>query len=284
MARARARPSASARTVVGAALQASFEHVEAELARYRHEPKQAGSHDLRVGMRRFLAAAELARLLEPEALPGKLASRVRHLLGALSPLRDTELQREALDKHELAPEARQAVTGWLKKHEQKLTKKVQRRIARFPVERTRQGVADAVAALKREDGDSSRSAELAVIGRVAERYRTFDRRRRASHAHDLHELHRTRVAFKKFRYAVELAAPLLPRVSKQQRAALKAFQDELGALQDSVVVLSLVSRRKATQPLAAELRAEQEKLVARVRALLAAQTQSPIPAFSEYLP
>lgn len=282
--RAHARTTVAARAVVGSALQAGWERIETELERYRHDPEHAGAHDLRVGMRRFLAAAEFAQLLEPEALPGKLPSRVKQLFRALSPLRDIEIQREALDEHPLAPEARQAVTLWLKKHEQKLVKKVQRRIARFPVERTRKGVEEAVMALSRDDGDSSRSAELAVVGRVAERYRTFDRRRRASHDHELHELHRTRVAFKKFRYAVELAAPLLRPVSKQRKEALKAFQDELGALQDSVVILSLFSRRKATHPLAAELRAEQEKLAAHVRALLEAQIRSSVPAFSEYLP
>ncbi|HWP04612.1 MAG TPA: CHAD domain-containing protein [Polyangiaceae bacterium] len=282
--RAQSRTTVAARAVVGSALQTSWERVETELERYRHDPEQAGAHHLRVGMRRFLAAAEFAQLLEPEALQGKLPSRVKHLLGALSPLRDIEIQREALDKHALAPEARQAVTLWLNKHEQKLAKKLQRKMARFPVERTRQGVADAVAALMRADGDSSRSAELALLGRVAERYRSFDRRRRASHDHELHELHRTRVAFKKFRYAVELAAPLLRPVSKQRKEVLKAFQDELGALQDSVVILALFSRRKATHPLAAELRAAQATLATHVRALLDAQTQSRVPAFSEYLP
>jgi CHAD domain-containing protein len=270
--------------VVGAALASSWERVEAELERYRGAPAQAGSHDLRVGMRRFLAAAEFAQLLEPEALPDKLPSRVKRLMTALSPLRDIEIQREALEKRDLVPEARQKLALWLRQHEQKLAKKVQRRLVRFPVERTRQGVAEAVAALGRPDGDSSRSAELALLGRVAERYRTFDRRRRASHDHDLHELHRTRVAFKKFRYAVELAAPLLRSLSKPRKEALKAFQDELGALQDSVVVLALFSRRKAVQPLADELRSEQDKLALHVRALLDAQIRAAVPAFSDYLP
>jgi CHAD domain-containing protein len=281
---ARARIDVVPRAVVGAALASSWERVETELERYRHASKQAGTHALRVGMRRFLAAAEFAELLEPEAMPDKPRARVKRLLSALSPLRDIEIQREALEKHELPPETRQRLAAFLRHHEQKLAKKMQKRIARFPVERTRRGVGDALAALRREESDSSRSAELALLGRVAERYRTFDRRRRASHDHDLHELHRTRVAFKKYRYAVELAAPFLRPTSKPRKEALKACQDELGALQDSVVILSLFSRRKATHPLADALRAEQQNLALHVRALLAAQTQTAPPTFSEYLP
>lgn len=286
MARAstRARTKVAPQAVVGSALQASWERVEAELERYRHDPEQAGSHALRVGIRRFLAAAELVHVLEPEALPDKLPSRVKRLLGALSPLRDVEIQRGALEKHVLAPQVRQALTRWLRRHEQKLAKKVAQRIARFPVERTRQGVGDAVSSLQREEGDSSRSAELTLLGRVAERYRAFDRRRRTCHDHDLHELHRTRVAFKKYRYAIELTAPLLRPLGKPRKEALKTFQDELGALQDSVVILALFSRRKATQALASELRTEQDKLAADIRALLDAQLSSPVPTFSDYLP
>jgi len=285
MARAatRARTKVAPQALVGAALQTSWERVEAELERYRHDPEQAGSHDLRVGMRRFLAAAELVCVLEPEALLEKLPSRVKRLLSALSPLRDIEIQREALEKHALTPPEHQALTRWLRAREQKLAKKVQRRIARFPVERTRQGVLEAVLALGRDDHDS-RSAELTLLGRVAERYRAFERRRRAAHEHDLHELHRTRVAFKKYRYALELTAPLLRPLAKPHKEALKTFQDELGALQDSVIILALFSHRKSTQPLAAELRTEQAKLTAHVRALLEAQRSAPVPTFSDYLP
>lgn len=270
--------------MVAAALEASWQRVETELERYRLEPEYAGSHDLRVGIRRFLVAAEFARVLDPEALPEKLSSRVKRLFSALSPLRDLEIQHEALAKHELAPAARQLLTGWLRGRERKLAKKIQKLLLRFPVERTRQGVAGAVTALEQAGLDSSRGAELALVGRVAERYLTFDRRRRASHGHDLHELHRTRIAFKKYRYAVELAAPLLRPLSKKRKEALKAFQDELGALQDSVVILALFARRKATQALATDLRAQQETLATHIRTLLDAQIQTDIPAFSEYLP
>ena len=286
MARAstRAPQKPAAATVIAAALAASWERVENELERYREDPEQAGSHDLRVGLRRLLAALELARTLEPEALPEKLSDRVKRLLGALSPLRDIEIQREAVEERALEPATRHNLLGWLRRHEKKLGKKIRRRVGRFPVAEVRSGMLEAALALEQRAHEPTSSAELVVVGAVAARYAAFDRRRRGALEHDLEELHRTRIAFKKYRYAVELAGPLLRPPSKPRKDALKFFQDELGALQDSVVVLELLSRREATRGLADELRVEQEKLAAHVRELLAAQLAAKLPEFSEYLP
>jgi CHAD domain-containing protein len=286
MARAttRTHPKVPAPSVIAAALGASWEHVETELERYRRDPEQAGSHDLRVGLRRLHAAIELAVALEPEALPDKLTGRLKRLLGALSPLRDIEIQREAVEKHALEPETRQTLLGWLRRREKKLGKKIQRRVARFPLPETRLGMAAAAAVLEARARDPTPSAQLVVLGAVAERYAAFDRRRRASNDHDLEGLHRTRIAFKKYRYAVELAGPLLRPPARARKGALKRFQDELGALQDSVVVLELFARRQATQGLADEVRVEQGNRAAHVRSLLAAQVAGAVPEFSEYLP
>jgi triphosphatase len=286
MARAtpRAHPKPSAASVIGAAVRASWEHVEAELERYRRQRKEAGSHDLRVGLRRLLAALDLARALAPEALPDELTGRVKRLLRALSPLRDIEIQREAVEKRALDPETRQSLLHWLGRREKKLGKKIRHRVARFPVPKTRLGMAALAAALEERALDPTSSAYLVIVGSVAERYAAFDRRRRAASEHDLEGLHRTRIAFKKYRYALELAAPLLRPPSKARKGALKRFQDELGALQDSVVVLELFERRPATHRLAEELCAEQEQLASQVRTLLAAQVAAAVPEFSEYLP
>jgi CHAD domain-containing protein len=147
----------------------------------------------------------------------------------------------------------------------------------------RLGMLGAVAALEQRALDPTRSAELVILGTVASAYATFDRRRRAARDADLDELHRLRIAFKKFRYAVELGAPLLRVPPKPEKDTMKRFQDELGALQDSVVVLELFDRRATTRKHASELRVEQARLAAHVRELLLAQTASPTPEFSDYL-
>ena len=272
-----------AAVVIAAALAASWDRVEGELERYRREPKDAGTHDLRVGLRRLLAATELARALEPEGLPEKLVSRAKHLLSALSPLRDIEIQREAVDQSGLDEPARQTLLAWLEKRERKLGKKIHRRITRFPTEEMRLGMLSAVALLEQRAHDPSRSAELVILGKVGEAYAAFDRRRRAAQEADLEVLHRVRIAFKKFRYAVELGGPLLRTPPQQQKDALKRFQDELGALQDSVVVLELFDRRAVTREVAGALRIEQGRLATQVRELLAAQIAGATPEFSEYL-
>ncbi len=269
--------------VVASALGSSFKHVEEELARFSGGGEDAGTHALRVGIRRFLAALELATALDEGLVPPKLERGLRRLLSALSPLRDFEIQRKALAEHELEPAVRATLDRRLRRKERDARRALRRRIAQLPHERARLSVARACATLEAMPPRAP-GAKLVVLGVVARRYVAFDRRRRMASEADLHDLHRVRVAFKKYRYAVELGAPLLRTVSGPAKKAMKAFQDQLGALQDSSVVLELFERTPHSRPLARELRLEQETLAARVRELLEAQAEARIPEFSQPLP
>jgi CHAD domain-containing protein len=55
---------------------------------------------------------------------------------------------------------------------------------------------------------------------------------------DSSSIHRMRVAFKKFRYMVELLAPQRGRITSKQLKAMNAFQGSMGDIQDAEVLLS----------------------------------------------
>lgn len=269
--------------VVRAGLKGSFDHFAAELRSAHQQGDRAEAHALRVGIRRLLAALELTLALDDELVPERLPRDLKRVLDALSPLRDVEIQRQALEAQELPDGTRRELTKRLVRREHKVRRTLEKRVADFPLRRAEQAVTKACAVLEANEGDRTPSARLAVIGAIARRYWAFDRRRRAAANAGMKELHRVRVAFKKYRYSVELGAPLLKPVAAPAREAMKLFQDQLGALQDSVVVLELLDRGRTTRDLVEELKGQQRDLAATVRATLAAHSEARVPEFSQPL-
>jgi CHAD domain-containing protein len=266
--------------VVASALRSSFDRVEKQLARFRRRPKVADSHGLRVALRRLLAAIELAHALHEDALPHKAERSFEQLLRGLSPLRDVEIVRAALDEHAVSGGVRKRLVARLERAEKKARRRLTELLRDVPYERARAAVHHACEALEAMPDDRTANVELAVRGAIARRYWEFERRRHGAAAADLHGLHRVRIAFKKYRYAVELGAPLLKPVSEEASDAMKAFQDRLGDLQDSVVVIGFLTRAHATKELVRELEADQDVMAAEIRELLETQANAVVPEFS----
>jgi CHAD domain-containing protein len=61
-------------------------------------------------------------------------------------------------------------------------------------------------------------------------------------ADDTETIHRTRVAFKRFRYMVEALSPLLPSMSDQHRQAMRGYQSMMGDIQDIEVLLATLEK------------------------------------------
>ena len=71
-----------------------------------------------------------------------------------------------------------------------------------------------------------------------ERYKVFETQGHRARADLPESFHRTRIEFKKFRYTWEALAPLVP-IPKSIETGLKAVQNILGEIQDSVVSITL---------------------------------------------
>ncbi len=273
----------AAPSVVASALRSSFKRVDKELTRFRREPEEATTHDLRVAIRRLASALELARELDASPEAQAVERPVKRLQQALSPLRDLEILRAALAKHGVDSDMTGALEKRLRRRERELQRVLERRIERFPVERASAAVSLSVSALEAGAEDRSASATLVVLGVLARRYWTFARRRHAFRNGSLADIHRVRVAFKKYRYALEIGAPLLRPLGKQAQSSLKQFQDLLGSLQDSAVIVDFFASARRTRSLVPKLELEQQKLLALVHEILTAHDAARVPEFSQFL-
>ena len=114
---------------------------------------------------------------------------------------------------------------------------------------------------------SARQAPVAEIGRFldAQQRRARARLRRARQGGlDTDRWHRARKQVKRTRYTAELAEPVLGAPARRLAHDAKAIQDELGTIQDTVVLLDLIDSgtvaAAAAGPVGA-LRAQQERVL-----------------------
>jgi CHAD domain-containing protein len=202
--------------------------------RCRKRNTEQAVHHLRVQLRRLLALFDLLACLLPETDLKQARKKVKKRLDDFDDLRDTHVQLiftagMLRDFPELKP-----VHKKLQKQEERLLQPAARR-ARHCALRwlhdTKRRIKRHIKALF-----ATRSVRVRPSQRILQAVQTaFDRAgalRAQITSEDLTTIHRTRIAFKRFRYMIELLQPLLPSVSAQQLVAMDAYQTMMGNIQD----------------------------------------------------
>jgi CHAD domain-containing protein len=278
----------NAARVVASAVRLHWRRSQSELAKFGAHGNGAHAHALRVSLRRLLSALELAAAFDTPA-PSKLLRRLERTLRSLSPLRDLEVEKKTLQAmSEHAPELTE-IAAELEHERAVLARSLSKKLRAFKTAETELGLERTAERLERE-ALTPQAAKLIALARVARAYAKFDQRRRAVSGGDPHALHRARIAFKQYRYVVEAAMPLLPARAARDLMLMKQLQDELGAIQDTSVLLETLRRlrpfrrRGGTErgrSLLAALERDQKLRVQSMAGVLAAQAGANPPAFSE---
>jgi CHAD domain-containing protein len=272
--------------IVANSVRTHWQSARTALDKFAKEADGSGLHDLRVGLRRLVAALELASALDAEP-PRPVVRDLRRLLGSLSPLRDLQVQEKTLERLAASEPALSKTLGKLARERKRAAHALAKGASRFPTERCERALARCGEQLTK-DATTPSVTRVIALAAVARAYKKFDQRRRCIDGTDHDALHRVRVAFKRYRYAVEIASPLLPEHAQGVIASMKRFQDELGAIQDASVLIETLSQLKApkvsrdagTPPLEL-LERERAEHVARTLESLRAQLAATPPAFSE---
>lgn len=230
-------------------VEGRWHRVAAELERNRLRCTEPGVHDLRVAVRRLLAVMDLAAAV----LPGEAGTRARRVLRrtlkSFSPLRDCHVRILALRGLVRRFTVARPLLRESRTLEKELLKNAGRLIARFDasaLEREVSAIAVALASL--EDTPERVSAASAVLaGVAAKKYlRVAARGRRVSPA-DTRTIHRLRVAFKEFRYTIEVLLPVVGGGGKARLKSMREFQDSMGEIQDVEVLIAAVGKFAVTK-------------------------------------
>jgi CHAD domain-containing protein len=234
--------------------------LHAQWRRYRKRLKQCQDrfseeavHDSRVETRRLLATVELLTAFLPEGDIKKARRALKHHLDTFDQLRDTQVQLVYVGQMTRAFPAARGFHNWLQRREARFTRESRKAIKSIETKRLGRRIAAFEKEIRRRRKSVSytRAFEMArremdgAFARVAQLCRRVD-------AGDTATIHRTRVAFKRFRYMVEALSPLLPAVSDDHRRAMRGYQSMMGDIQDAEVLLAALDKFISSEKIAPE--------------------------------
>jgi len=212
------------------------------LAVCQRDFSESAVHQLRVETRRALALLDLMMALDRAGSPKKPRRTLKRRLDAFDALRDTQVELNLLKPWlKKFPEAREFET-FLHQSEQELVAELRREICALKSRRVERRFKALERDVRAARGNSTRPAVAFLQRPLRASFAQVAKLRRQVRRLDTATIHRTRVAFKKFRYLCELFQPLLPDSSPTRLRAMRDWQTRMGKIQDVEVLLCEIER------------------------------------------
>jgi CHAD domain-containing protein len=242
-------------------LKQEWRRYRKELQRCQRKSSAKAIHSFRVETRRLQSTLELLSGFLPERQLEKTQSLLKRHLDIFDDLRDTQVQLSAVcDMRRAFPIARR-FQAWLQKREQRFRKKACKNIRKVKTARLRKRIAVCREIMEEQlRGSTSPKTLRVLLQTVGRAFRKTEQARASIDAHDAWTIHRTRVAFKRFRYKVEALAPHLPAITAARVNAMRHYQTLMGEIQDAEVLLraldKFLARKQIETAAARRFRAE----------------------------
>ncbi|HZV12379.1 MAG TPA: CHAD domain-containing protein [Candidatus Kapabacteria bacterium] len=200
----------------------------------------AAVHEFRVSIRRLIAAVDFLLDLVPDADAANVRKKLKKQLSRLSAIRDTQVQRAALEKFLPEHPGIAPLIEKLRRAEKRKGKDVAAIAAKPKQVTVRRMLAQLEKQFNVEFG-SAISPEGALLralekSSVDAAFRRVISRRDAMRRTKLSTIHKTRLAFKRFRYLIELLRPMLDDVSDRTLAESRKVQTCMGTIHDIEVL------------------------------------------------
>ncbi len=224
-------------------LKQQWKRYRKQLKRCQHECSPGAIHAFRVETRRLVSTLELLGGF----LPPRRVERAQRILkrhrDAFDDLRDTQVQLSAIGTMRRTFPALRPFYACLREREERLTRKTRKRLTKVRTSRLGKLVAACRREVEKQLTKCTPPKALAVLLRSVDRaFRRTRQLRARIDARDTGTIHRTRVAFKKFRYMVETLAEHLPAVTEQRLAEMHHYQTVMGEIQDAEVLLATLDK------------------------------------------
>lgn len=231
-------PPLTASAILVGALNGRWERFLAELRRNRRRCTEPSIHDLRVATRRMIATLDAIGAVLPGGAPLEVRRKLKRLLKGFNDLRDLHIQLMHFQALRLKFPVLQPFLAALRLHERVLVRDAALTIAGMKTRAMEQEIARVADSLTlvTTGTEQEEAARVTLFGALAAAFvRAAGLRKRIAPG-DPASIHALRVAFKKFRYTVEVLSPLLPEFGKKQFKTMNAYQTLMGEIQDLEVV------------------------------------------------
>jgi CHAD domain-containing protein len=207
-----------------------------ELKRCREEFSNEAVHDLRVATRRMMAVIQLLNSISPRPRLQKIIRTLKEQLDDLDDLRDiqvivaelSESVQELPELHEF--EKRQ------QRIEDRLLRTLRKKIKKFSVHELSKRIRKTHDSIQTEHDLEAQTLQAADDAYMLTRQRLglVDLARPVT-------IHRVRIAFKDFRYTVEIIHPLLKDFPEANLKWMHDYQSLMGEVQDSEVFIQTLT-------------------------------------------
>jgi len=222
------------KTLLLDSLNTRWEKYEAELRTCRREFSEEAVHDFRVAARRLLSSLDLLRALMQDPRIRKLRRILKDQLDNLDDLRDVQVLLADISESIHETPILQPFQEYLARMEKKLLRRAHKEIKLLKttdLSRRIQKLTKTIETFSEAEQDTGLfSAVDEAYAIVAQRYTLVDPNHPAT-------IHRLRIAFKKFRYMVEVLYPILENFPPDNLKRMHDYQTSMGDIQDMEVAL-----------------------------------------------
>jgi CHAD domain-containing protein len=220
------------------ALEKRWKTFLAELKRCRAEFSNEAVHDLRVALRRLLSLIQLLNCVEPRPRLRKLSRALKTQLDEFDELRDIQVMLAEISEtiHDLP--ALEPLQGHLERREKRLLKDLRKKLNKLDLKETARRIRktrDALTAETKADWNAP------LLQSVDDAFQIVRQRLTLVDSSQPATIHRVRVAFKKFRYMVEIIHPLLEAFPEANLKRMNEYQTLMGEIQDMEVLLQTLT-------------------------------------------
>lgn len=205
-------------------------------------------HDLRVSIRRLNAIIALIEKIS-QSPKNKIREELKNLMTPLGLLRDVQVRIEWLkklkcDENHLGT----VILSELEEEEKKLIESLPRQLKSYAVEEIKKlEISNFVKELTMLETSGGPPLSTLCHNEIVRLLAKFERREKRFHeSGKTSDLHRARIAFKRFRYTIEIFYPFYPNFEAKQ---LNSFQTKLGDFHDLDLMLNwlIVREEKVSQ-------------------------------------
>jgi CHAD domain-containing protein len=218
-------------------LQKQWKRYRKELKRCQKKFSEKAVHNSRVAARRLSATIELLESFLPPEIVKKGSCLIKEHLDVFDDLRDAQVQLVAVNSLRGTFPSARPFCEWLQKRESRFSKQTRACVKRSKTKPLAKLIAAAEDSfekeLKKQTRDDTAKLLVRSISKAFDRTMRFKQRIRT---HQPKTIHRTRVAFKRFRYMLDLLAEQLS-ADEKMLAEMQHYQTMMGDIQDADVLL-----------------------------------------------
>jgi CHAD domain-containing protein len=225
-------------------LKTRWKRYRKALKRCQRKFTEGSVHDSRIETRRMLSSLELVGTFLPEDHLRKSRRLLKRHLDTFAELRDTQVQLLLVAK--LLPKFPDmaVLEVALFRRERRCIKQARKRIKRIETSRLAAMIDGLRAELRSLPEPWARQTSFRAVEHA---FAEVVLRRQRIRKEDPLTIHKTRVAFKHFRYMVEGLREVLPGLTAARLRAMQAYQTMMGQVQDREVFLAAVRRFAARE-------------------------------------